>query len=163
MWRVTFSPSTCAPRARPSSKRPGCGWRRCGAGIPAVGGGTARAWGAGRPGGGGPLRGRPTPRGGGGGSAVVNRQGEVFEANVGDVEPEGLPRLQGPSGSSAQVLQMHGLLQPVFESLGLRLQGLELTGRGGWRATLDNEAVVELGGGSAPQVLQRTQRFTRTL
>ncbi|MCW5260501.1 FtsQ-type POTRA domain-containing protein [Verminephrobacter eiseniae] len=97
------------------------------------------------------------------GSALVNRQGEVFEANVGDVEPEGLPRLQGPSGSSAQVLQMHGLLQPVFESLGLRLQGLELTGRGGWRATLDNEAVVELGGGSAPQVLQRTQRFTRTL
>src|SRR6218665_1787623 len=97
------------------------------------------------------------------GSALVNRQGEVFEANVGDVEPEGLPRLQGPSGSSAQVLQMHGLLQPVFESLGLRLQGLELTGRGGWRATLDNEAVVELGGGRAPQVLQRTQRFTRPL
>src|SRR6218665_3292889 len=36
IWRATFSPSTCAPRARPSSKRPGCGWRRGGAGIPAV-------------------------------------------------------------------------------------------------------------------------------
>lgn len=44
------------------------------------------------------------------GSALVNSQGEVFEANVGDVEQEGLPRLTGPQGSSAEVLQMHGVL-----------------------------------------------------
>ena len=34
-----------------------------------------------------------------GGSTLVNTQGEVFEANVGDIEQESLPRLQGPAGS----------------------------------------------------------------
>ena len=97
------------------------------------------------------------------GSALVNTQGEVFEANVGDVEHEGLPRLMGPAGSSPEVLQMHGLLAPVFKALGLEVDMLELTGRGGWRATLDSDAVVELGGGTAEEVVQRTQRFARTL
>jgi cell division protein FtsQ len=97
------------------------------------------------------------------GSALVNSQGEVFEANVGDVEQDGLPRLLGPAGSSPEVLQMFGLLQPVFKPLGLEVETLELTGRGGWRATLDSDAVVELGGGTPQEVVQRTQRFTRTL
>lgn len=97
------------------------------------------------------------------GSALVNAQGEVFEANVGDVEHEGLPRLLGPAGSSPEVLQMHGLLAPVFRPLGLVVETLELTGRGGWRATLDSDAVVELGGGTAEEVVQRAQRFARTL
>lgn len=97
------------------------------------------------------------------GSALVNTQGEVFEANVGDVEQDGLPRLLGPAGSSLEVLQMHGLLQPVFKPLGLEVDTLELTGRGGWRAQLSSDAVVELGGGAPQEVVQRTQRFTRTL
>ena len=79
------------------------------------------------------------------GSALLNRQGEVFEANGGDVEQDDLPRLLGPAGSSAEVLRMYGLLEPVFEPL------------------LDSDAVVELGGGTAQEVVQRTQRFTRTL
>ncbi|AOG24655.1 cell division protein FtsQ/DivIB [Acidovorax sp. RAC01] len=97
------------------------------------------------------------------GSALVNRFGEVFEANTGDVEQDGLPRLLGPAGSSMDVLEMHGLLRPVFKSLGLVVETLELTGRGGWRVTLDTDAVVELGGGTPQEVVQRTQRFTRTL
>jgi len=97
------------------------------------------------------------------GSALVNSQGEVFEANVGDIEQEGLPRLLGPEGSSPEVLRMHGLLAPVFKPLGLEVDTLQLTGRGGWRVTLDSDAVIELGGGTAQEVVQRTQRFTRTL
>ena len=97
------------------------------------------------------------------GSALVNAQGEVFEANVGDVEQEGLPRLLGPAGSSPEVLQMYAVLKPVFKPLGLDVDTLELTGRGGWRATLDSDAVIELGGGTREEVAQRTQRFTRTL
>ena len=58
---------------------------------------------------------------------------------------------------------MHGLLQPVFEPLGMAVDQLELTGRGGWRATLDSDAVLELGGGTPQEVVQRTQRFLRTL
>lgn len=97
------------------------------------------------------------------GSALVNSHGEVFEANVDDVEQEGLPRLAGPVGSSAEVLQMYGVLAPVFKPLGLEVEALELTGRGGWRATLDSEAVVELGGGTEQELVERTKRFVRTL
>ncbi|MCW5219994.1 cell division protein FtsQ/DivIB [Verminephrobacter aporrectodeae] len=97
------------------------------------------------------------------GSALVNRQGEVFEANLGDIEQEGLPHLLGPAGSAPEVLRMHGLLQSAFAALELDLRVLELTGRGGWRATLGDAAVVELGGGTQQEVLQRAQRFVRTL
>jgi cell division protein FtsQ len=97
------------------------------------------------------------------GSALVNSHGEVFEANVGDVEQEGLPRLLGPEGKSAEVLQMHGVLQPVFATLGLEIEELALSGRGGWRARLDSDAAVELGGGEPQEVVQRAQRFARTL
>ena len=45
---------------------------------------------------------------------LVNEQGEVFEANPGDVEDEDLPVLAGPAGSSAAVLAMHRRLAPVF-------------------------------------------------
>ena len=40
------------------------------------------------------------------GTAMVNTMGEVFEANMGEVEREGLPRLSGPPDSSADVLRM---------------------------------------------------------
>lgn len=97
------------------------------------------------------------------GSAMVNRQGEVFEANVGDVEQDGLPRLSGPAGRSAEVLAMYRRLAPTLAALGLEVDELTLNVRGGWRATLDSGAVLELGGGSADEVLQRTVRFVRTL
>ena len=97
------------------------------------------------------------------GSALVNSQGEVFEANVGDVEQEDLPRLSGPEGSSQEVLAMYGVVAPVFKTMGLELEELELNGRGGWRAKLANNAVVQLGGGDEQELLQRTRRFARTL
>ena len=97
------------------------------------------------------------------GSAMVNQQGEVFEANSEATEQDSLPRLQGPEGYAGQVLQMHGLLQPVFEPLGMKIETLTLSGRGGWNAVLDGGAVVELGGGTNEAVVQRTQRFARTL
>ena len=97
------------------------------------------------------------------GGALLNQQGEVFEANGEDVEQEGLPRLNGPEGYAAQVLQMHALLQPVLASLGTKMNALTLSGRGGWSAVLDSGAVVELGGGTSEEVVQRTERFSRTL
>jgi cell division protein FtsQ len=97
------------------------------------------------------------------GGALVNRFGEVFEANTGDVEQDGLPRLLGPAGSAMEVLQMHELLRPVFKPLGVEVEMLELKGRGGWRVTLDTDAVLELGGGTPQEVVQRTQRFARSL
>lgn len=95
------------------------------------------------------------------GSTLVNREGELFEANPADVEAEGLPRLLGPASAAADVLRMYRQLAPLFAPLAL--QQLELSARGGWRATLDNAAVLELGGGPPGEVLERTQRFVHTL
>jgi cell division protein FtsQ len=96
-------------------------------------------------------------------SRLVNTYGEVFEANPGDVEQEGLPRLAGPDGTSAQVLAMYRGLQPMLEPLDLGVEQVVLTGRGGWSLGLDSGAVVELGRGTTDEVLARSQRFTRTL
>ena len=97
------------------------------------------------------------------GTAMVNNVGEVFDANADEPEYEGMPRLNGPEGQSALVLQMHRQLQAAIEPLGMVAQELELTNRGGWRLTLDSGASLELGGGTTEEVLQRTQRFVRTL
>lgn len=94
---------------------------------------------------------------------LVNSFGEVFEANTGDLEDEDMPRLAGPEGSSPQVLAMYQGLRPLFEPLDLRVEQLVLTSRGGWTLRLDSGAVVELGRGSPGEVLERSQRFARTL
>lgn len=96
-------------------------------------------------------------------SRLVNSYGEVFEANVGEVEQDALPRLNGPDGQAAQVLAMYQTLQPLFETMDMDLEQLEQTGHGGWRARLDTGAALELGGGSTAEVQARTQRFLKTL
>jgi cell division protein FtsQ len=42
---------------------------------------------------------------------MVNSFGEVFEANVGELSEDELPRLQGPPGQSALVWAMYQALQ----------------------------------------------------
>jgi len=94
---------------------------------------------------------------------LVNGFGEVFDANVGDVEDEQLPSLAGPEGSAAQMLALYRRVQPVFARLELNVERLHLSGRGSWRVELDSGATVELGRGSEDEVLARTERFARTL
>lgn len=94
---------------------------------------------------------------------MVNSFGEVFEANVGDVEDDALPALRGPDGSSAQMLRMIGRLQPEFAAMEAHIDTLELSGRGSWRLALDTGAEVELGRGSDDEVIARTRRFIATL
>lgn len=101
--------------------------------------------------------------GGDGDSTLINSFGEVFEANVGEVEQDALPRLNGPTGQSAQVLAMYQALVPVFEDKDLGLDVLELTGRGSWRVQLDTGARIELGRGSQDEVVAQTRRFLGTM
>ncbi|VUZ24331.1 Cell division protein FtsQ [uncultured Comamonas sp.] len=97
------------------------------------------------------------------GAAMVNTLGEVFEANLGELEREGMPRLDGPQGSAPQVLRMFYALEPLFASLELSVDALMLRDRGSWLLVLDNGARIELGSGTPEQVLQRTQRWLRTV
>jgi cell division protein FtsQ len=94
---------------------------------------------------------------------LVNLQGEVFEVNLGDVEEEQLPTLSGPDGSSALVWQMYRRLGPVFGTLGQRVEQLGLSARGSWQARLDSGTRIELGRGSADEVVDRTQRYAATV
>ncbi len=98
-----------------------------------------------------------------GDSRLINTFGEVFEANVDEVEQANLPRLNGPDGQGPAVLAMYENLLPLFDGMDMTLEQLELSGRGGWRAQLDTGARIELGAGSVEEVLVRTQRFLKTL
>jgi cell division protein FtsQ len=93
---------------------------------------------------------------------LVNNFGEVFEANVGELEQDDLPRLNGPEGQSVQVLAMHQTLQPLFSRMDLAIEQLELTARGGWRARLDSGTALELGSGETVELVARAQRFLST-
>lgn len=101
--------------------------------------------------------------GGEGDLRLINNFGEVFEANVGEVEQDRLPQLNGPEGQSAEVLAMYRVVAPLFEAMELPIERLELTRGGSWRAHLDTGAVIELGRGTGDEVGARSLRFLKTL
>ncbi|APW44096.1 cell division protein FtsQ/DivIB [Rhodoferax saidenbachensis] len=94
---------------------------------------------------------------------LINSFGEVFEANVDEVDQDTLPRLNGPEDQGAEVLAMYRAVAPLFTGMELPVEQLELSGRGGWRVRLDSGAVIELGRGSVDDVVPRLQRFLKTL
>jgi cell division protein FtsQ len=94
---------------------------------------------------------------------LVDRDGEVFEVNLGDVEDDDLPTLRGPQGTAAQVWALYRLLTPLFEPRQERIERLALSERGSWRLKLDSGSVIELGRGTPQELLVRTQRFVATL
>jgi len=98
-----------------------------------------------------------------GNERLVNDRGDVFEANVGDVEEEQLPQFSGPDGSSAQMLALYRRLQPLFAAHQLQPETLQLSGRGSWSLELDSGATVVLGRGSEDELAERSDRFLRTL
>ena len=96
-------------------------------------------------------------------SRLLNMYGEVFEANLADLENEKIPRLKGPDSESQLVWKMYQALVPMFRALTLDLGNLELTERGSWRAHLKQGAVIELGRGDVVEVTARMQRVDQTL
>jgi cell division protein FtsQ len=94
---------------------------------------------------------------------LVNTFGEVFEANLGEVEEETLPLFTGPEGRAAEMLAVWRRLAPGFAAQGRRIERLALSGRGSWRAELDQGVVVEIGRGNEAEVAERTERFLRTV
>lgn len=101
--------------------------------------------------------------GGDGELRLVNSFGEVFEANLGEVEQDALVRLNGPEGQAAEVLAMQRVLAPMFEQMGLPVEQVDLSSGGSWRAQLDTGATIEMGRGGPREVAERVQRFLKTL
>ncbi len=98
-----------------------------------------------------------------GDSHLLNSFGEVFEVNLGELEQDVLPRLNGPDGQSAQVLATFQTLQLLMTPLDLSLEWLELTPRGAWRAQLEGGAALELGSGRLDELVARVERFLKTV
>ena len=98
---------------------------------------------------------------------LVNVEGEVFDANTGDVEDEPLPTLQAPAHATPdqarQMLAMLRRLTPVLAPMEGEIDTLKLTDRGSWSVQLDNEALIELGRGDTEEVVARAERFVKTL
>lgn len=103
-------------------------------------------------------------RGSDGVEKLVNDHGEVFDANLGDIDEDTpMPTLAGPDGSSAQLLEMATRLAPIVKPLEAAIERLELSGRGSWRLVLDSGAEIEIGRGSDEDVAARVERFVRTV
>lgn len=98
-----------------------------------------------------------------GASTLVNPFGEVFDANVGEIDQDELPRLNGPIDLAPQVVDLFRRLGPVLAPLGFEVDALELDRHGDWHATLNTGAELVLGSGNLDQVLARTQVFCATL
>ncbi|MES2947402.1 MAG: cell division protein FtsQ/DivIB [Pseudomonadota bacterium] len=96
-------------------------------------------------------------------SRLINNFGEVFEANVGEVEQDMLPRLSGPQGQGVEVLAMYSALSPLFEQMEMPVDELELSVGGSWRVLLESGASIELGRGSVADLSERVRRFLKTL
>lgn len=98
---------------------------------------------------------------------LVNTYGEVFDANIGDVEDEPLPTLAAPANPTPDearvMLDMLHRLQPLVQPLQGDIDTLQLTDRGSWSVELDNDANLELGRGNAEELQARIERFVRTL
>ena len=94
---------------------------------------------------------------------LVNTVGEVFVANVGDVEDEALPTFGGPEGSAARVLALYRRLVPTLKPLQAEIEQLLLSTRGSWRVLLDNGTWIELGRGGEDELDARAGRFVRTI
>lgn len=94
---------------------------------------------------------------------LVNSFGEVFEANLGDVEDDELPTLSGPDGTSLEMLALLKRLDPLFAQLDWQIEMLTLSGRGSWRAELDSGARIEIGRGTADELHKRSERFVGTV
>jgi cell division protein FtsQ len=100
---------------------------------------------------------------GNGSDLLVNSHGEVFAANLGDVEDDNLPTLQGPEGSAATMLSLLRRLEPVLAPLETRIATLVMSGRGSWAVELETGAEIELGRGSEAELVQRTSTFVTSV
>jgi cell division protein FtsQ len=96
-------------------------------------------------------------------SRLLNNFGEVFEANVGEVDRDDMPHLNGPVEQAGQILGMYHTLAPLLAPLDMALDQLTLSKRGGWQMQTDAGGEVELGRGTAEEITQRVQRFIGTV
>jgi cell division protein FtsQ len=90
---------------------------------------------------------------------LVNRQGEVFDADL-PAAQAALPLLSGPEGSSAELLQRRTEFDAALAGIGRHVVAVSLSPRHAWRLRLDDGTVLELGRDrEAHPLAERLARF----
>lgn len=74
-------------------------------------------------------------------SQLVSPVGEAFSAE----DAAQLPRLRGPEGSGAAVIEEYRALVPILAPVGSPVAELRLSARGAWQVLLESGLVLELG------------------
>lgn len=86
---------------------------------------------------------------------ILSVKGEVFTANLAEVEEESkLLEFSGPSGSEKEVLSHYLMFKERFETLGLAPAAVDYSKRYAWLVRLDNGVKVQLGREESSAVLQ---------
>jgi len=78
------------------------------------------------------------------GSELVGRDGRVFDA-PGGAAMKGLPELSGPEAREPDVLAFYRTVSKQFAGVGLRVSGVDLSGRDSWRLQLAGGAELVVG------------------
>jgi len=89
---------------------------------------------------------------------LLNTRGDLFANDATHIPPE-LPRLSGPDGSQAVVVQRYITMRDRLVELGMRITALRLDARGAWELDLDNGVTVRLG---RQQLDERFNTFVAT-
>lgn len=79
-----------------------------------------------------------------GDSGLVNRQGEIFVADLPANAPM-LPLFSGPKGSAAEMLERHAEFAASVNRIGRQIRTVSLSPRLAWRLKLDDGVVIDLG------------------
>jgi cell division protein FtsQ len=93
-----------------------------------------------------------------GDNGLLNTRGDLF-ANDATHIPLELPRLSGPDGAQAGVVQRYITMRDRLAELGMRITALRLDARGAWQLDLDNGVTVRLG---RQQLDERFNTFVAT-
>lgn len=98
-------------------------------------------------------------------SHLLDEYGDVFEANVADVEDKQLPLLSGPEQGHANVSlwQMYQRLNARLIVLDWHIDELHLSEQGTWRMVLDDGTQVMIGRGEEAEIENRVTTFASTL
>lgn len=89
---------------------------------------------------------------------MLSEDGLLFAAP--DGAGAGLPLFDGPESRASEMMAFHAIARPLFLPLGLRVDTVELSARGGWSLRLSDGTVVEAGRGDPRD---RLARFARML
>jgi cell division protein FtsQ len=91
---------------------------------------------------------------------IVNRQGELFRANVAEAEHDGeLLEFSGPPGSEGEVTRRWQELRQQLAPLSLEPAAVMLSSRWAWSARLDNGTVLLLGREQGLPISERVARW----